>query len=155
MFLKKILFTVLFGGLIFIIAALLFLGSARIVVSDSMAPSFRAGDLVLLEPIKDMISPGMVITYDFQGKQITHRVVEVVGDMLVTKGDNNQEIDPWQVPLTDVVGKPDVRIPYAGYLLEFVKSPIGFLVLIILPICIIVVIEARRIAANLRDSQAI
>jgi signal peptidase len=155
MFLKKILYTILFGGLIIIIAALLFLGSARIVASDSMAPSLRAGDLVFLQPIKDMIKPGMVVAYDLQGQLIAHRVVEVVGDMLVTKGDNNQDVDPWRVSFSDVAGEPDVRIPYAGYLLEFVKSPIGFLVLIILPICVIVVIEARKIAANLRDSQAI
>ncbi len=154
MFLKTMLYTILIGGLLIIAAALLFLGPARIVVTDSMAPSLRAGDLVLLQPIRDMITPGMVVTYDFQGKLITHRVVEVVGDMLVTKGDNNQEVDPWRVSFSDVVGVPNVRIPYAGYLLEFVKSPIGFLVLIILPACWIIVIEARKIAANLRDSQA-
>ena len=106
MFLKKILYTILFGGLIIIIAALLFLGSARIVATDGMAPSLRAGDLVFLQPIKDMISPGMVVAYDLQGKLIAHRVVEVVGDMLVTKGDNNQEVDPWRVSFSDVVGVP-------------------------------------------------
>ena len=149
------LYTVLIGSLLVIAVALVFLGPARIVVTDSMAPSFRAGDLVLLQPIKEMIAPGMVVTYDFQGKQITHRVVEVLEDMLVTKGDNNQDVDPWHVPLASVIGEPNVRIPYAGYLLEFVKSPAGFLLLVILPACWIIVIEARKIANNLRDSQAI
>ena len=135
MFLKKMLYTVLFGGLMIILGALVLMGPARTVSTDSMAPSLRAGDLVLLRPTGKVIKPGTVVTYDFHGKLITHRVVEVVGDMLVTKGDNNQEVDPWQVSFSDVVGKPDVRIPYAGYLLEFVKSPVGFLVLIILPIC--------------------
>jgi signal peptidase len=119
-----------------------------------MAPSLRAGDLVLLRPTGKVINPGTVVTYDFQGKLITHRVVEVVGDMLVTKGDNNQEVDPWRVSFSDVVGVPRVRIPYGGYLLEFVRSPVGFLLLVILPACWIIVIEARRIAANLRNSQA-
>jgi len=153
--LKTMLYTILFGGLIIILGALLFLGPARTVVTDSMAPALRAGDLVLLQPIKDIITPGMVVAYDLQDKLIAHRVVEVMGDMLVTKGDNNQEVDPWRMPFSSVVGVPDVRIPYAGYLLEFVKSPAGLLLLIILPICLIIVIEARRIAANLRGSQAI
>lgn len=155
MFLKKMLYTILIGGLIVILGAILFLGPAKAVVTDSMAPALQAGDLVFLQPIKDMISPGMVVAYDLRGKLITHRVVEVIGDMLVTKGDNNPDVDPWRVPFSSVVGVPDVRIPYAGYLLDFVKSPIGFLLLIIVPICLIIVIESRRIAANLSDSQAI
>ena len=155
MILKTMLYTILIGGLIVILGAILFLGPAKIVVTDSMAPALRAGDLVLLQPIKDIIRPGMVVAYDLQDKLITHRVVEVVGDLLVTKGDNNQDVDPWRVPFTSVVGVPNVRIPYAGYLLDFVKSPMGFLLLIILPACWIIVIEARKIASNLRDSQAI
>lgn len=155
MFFKTFLYTVLIGGLLIILGTLLFLGPARIVVTDSMAPSIRAGDLVFLQPIRDLITPGMVVTYDFQGKLITHRVVEVIEDMLVTKGDNNQEIDPWRVPFSNVVGEPNMRIPYAGYLLEFIKGPAGFLLLIILPACWIIVIEARKIANTLRDSQAV
>jgi signal peptidase len=154
MFLKTLLITIIIGGMLIIVGALLFLGPARIVVTDSMAPSLRAGDLVFLRPTGKVINPGTVVTYDFQGKLITHRVVEVAGDMLVTKGDNNQEVDPWRVPFSEVVGVPRVRIPYGGYLLEFVKSPLGFLVLIVLPACWIIVIEARKIADNLRDSQA-
>lgn len=154
MLLKTLLYSVIIGSLIIIAVALLFLGSARIVVTDSMAPSLRAGDLVLLRPTGKKIKPGTVITYDFQGEQFTHRVVEVVGEMLVTKGDNNQEVDPWQVPFSDVVGVPNVRIPYGGYLLEFVKSPAGVLLLVILPACWIIVIEARKKAAILRDSRA-
>ena len=155
MILKKLLYTILIGGLIVILGAIVFLGPAKIVVTDSMAPALRAGDMVLLQPIKDIITPGMVVAYDLQDKLITHRVVDVVGDMLVTKGDNNQEVDPWRVPFSSVVGVPNVRIPYAGYLLDFVKSPMGFLLLIILPACWIIVIEARKIASNLRDSQAL
>ncbi|MFL7893306.1 MAG: signal peptidase I [Anaerolineales bacterium] len=155
MLLKTILYIVIFGSLIIFSMALLFLGSARTVLTDSMAPALRAGDLVFLRPTGKVINPGTVVTYDFQGSLITHRVVEVVGDILVTKGDNNQEVDPWQVRFSDVVGVPKVRIPYGGYLLDFIKSPAGFLLLIIFPACWIIVIEARRIAANLHDSQAI
>ena len=155
MLLKIILISMLVGGLLLTLAGLVFLGSARIVGTDSMAPSLRAGDLVLLRPTGKVINPGTVVTYQFQNELITHRVVEVVGDMLVTKGDNNQEIDPWRVPFSDVVGVPRVRIPYGGYLLDFVRSPAGFLLLIVLPACWIIVIEARKIASSMRDSQAI
>jgi len=85
MLLKTMLITIIIGGMLIIVGALLFLGPARIVVTDSMAPSLRAGDLVFLRPTGKVINPGTVVTYDFQGKLITHRVVEVVGDMLVTK----------------------------------------------------------------------
>ena len=153
MFLRKILITVIAGSLVLALGVIFFFGSAQIVTSDSMAPAFQAGDLVLLQPVKEIIQPGMVVAYDFQGDLITHRVVEVVGDMLVTKGDNNLEIDPWRVPFASVIGEPNTRIPYAGYLLDFVKSPPGLLLLIILPACWILVIEARKVAANLRDSQ--
>ena len=155
MFLRKVLVTVMVGSLALTLGVMLFIGPARIVTSNSMAPAFQAGDLVLLQPVKEIIQPGMVIAYDFQGDLITHRVVEVVGDMLVTKGDNNLDIDPWRVPFSSVIGEPNTRIPYAGYLLDFIQSPPGLLVLIILPACWILVIEARKVAANLQDSQGV
>lgn len=152
---KGLLYLILVAGVVLTVGALLFLGSARIIDNDSMAPTLRSGDLVFLQPIKDFISPGMVVSYDFQGERITHRVVEVLGDMLVTKGDNNQEIDPWHVPFSSVHGVPDFRIPYMGYLLGFAQSPAGILLMIILPFCLIIVIESRRVASRLQDSNLI
>ena len=127
-------------------------GMARIVMTDSMAPTIRAGDVVLIKPLKSEIAPGMIITYNHGSKTITHRVVMVNGDNLYTKGDNSEQIDPWEVPVSSVVGVTFFSIPYLGYLLSFVRQPLGLLIVILVPSLIIIAFELKGMMKTLRAS---
>jgi len=45
----------------------------------------------------------------------------------------------------DVIGKVVAVIPYMGYLGYFVRTPIGFAILIIMPAIILIILEIREI----------
>lgn len=127
-------------------------GMARIVMTNSMAPTIRAGDVVLIKPITSEITTGMIITYNHGSKAITHRVVMVNGDKLYTKGDNSDQIDPWEVPVSSIVGVTFFSIPYLGYVLSFIRQPLGLLIVILVPSLIIIAFELKSLIKTLRAS---
>jgi len=52
-----------------------------------------------------------------------------------------------------VVGKAIFTIPYVGYIGYFVRTPIGFMLLIIIPASLIIIIEIRNIIKELKKNQ--
>jgi len=150
---RTILNVSLIGILAITLVLLRVLGPARVVVSDSMAPTFRAGDVLWIGPVSGPIVPGQIVSYVQQGKLITHRVVAIEGDRMITKGDNNREIDPWCVTAADVIGSPVLRVPYLGYLIVFIKKPVGWLVFVIFPAGWIIFGEVKKIIMTLRGKK--
>lgn len=83
--------------------------------SDSMAPTFKAGDTIVYEPVQD---PGDLRTGDIivfwtviSGERVlcAHRIHEIYDDggglVFATKGDNNNTVDALSVYGSDIVGK--------------------------------------------------
>lgn len=127
--------SLLLSGVVFVALALLpHLGLYRTVtvLSNSMEPSFRAGDVIALTPIPlREVEAGDVVAYAVpvgDHHVVTHRVVRVVesGDrpVIVTKGDANTQADPWQARLEGgVAWRYRLTIPYAGRGILFLRSP--------------------------------
>jgi signal peptidase len=69
---------------------------------------------------------------------ITHRVLSVDGNTLIIKGDANKAPDPNPVLLSQVQSRYLFRIPYVGYAAGFVRTRLGWLLLIILPSIVLV-----------------
>ena len=96
------------------------MGSA-IVVTPVVAADLRVGEVVSLRAGKDKAL-------------FTHRIVSIdersTGTWVHTKGDANVSPDPSPVPAADVVGRVDVAIPLAGYLIALLSIPTGVLFLI-------------------------
>ncbi len=102
------------------IALLVFGIKPLVVVSSSMEPTFKPGDVVIVVPIRlDEVSVGDIIAYVKPGYGIVvHRVIDFTRDdtgkvYLITKGDANRAPDPPVNP-RHVVGKVITRIPYVG-----------------------------------------
>ncbi|MDD2377688.1 MAG: signal peptidase I [Bacilli bacterium] len=113
--------------------------------SDSMKPELSTGDLIITKKYdgETKLKEGDIISYFTieQDKKIiiTHRITQVidVNGMIsyVTKGDNNDAVDPTQVVAGDIISVyDDFRIAKIGYALTFLKSKVGFFVCIILPL---------------------
>lgn len=135
------------GFLACLVAAAAFLLLARdvyVVQSPSMKPTLRPGDVVVVKPVNGLVEPGQVITYEMQGKLITHRVVRVERDTVYTKGDAADEEDAWPVERSAIRGHMDFRIPYGGYVILFLRQPLGFLSVIALPVLLFLGIEGGK-----------
>jgi signal peptidase I len=113
--------------------------SLYIVRSGSMEPAINTGDVVIVGPaVTGSIKPGDIITYKIDKTLITHRVLSVDGNTLITKGDANQSPDPNPVLLSQVQSRYLFRIPYIGYVAGFVRTRLGWLLTIILPSIVLV-----------------
>ena len=132
------------GFLACLVAAAAFLLLARdvyVVQTPSMKTTLQPGDVVVVKPVDGLVEAGQVITYEMQGKLITHRVVRVEGDTVYTKGDAADQEDPWRIERSAIRGQMDFRIPYGGYVILFLRQPLGFLSVLALPVLLFLGIE--------------
>ncbi|HEU4962526.1 MAG TPA: signal peptidase I [Bacilli bacterium] len=114
-----------------------------VVLSGSMNPVFKTGDLIAVKPgdVNTAYQVGDVITFrspEDANKIITHRVTEVTERngmrLYVTQGDANDSKDPKPVPQLNVIGQyADFHIPKLGYALSFIKSKPGMAIMLIVP----------------------
>ena len=125
------------------------------VATDSMKPVFSAGDLIIMDKVPQSEVPnlqvGDIITYrspiDLNGDGATgdintHRIMEIdiEKEEFITKGDNNLVADnegdaPYTVNYHAVVGKySETRLPGVGRFLAFLRTSLGFFLIIVLPL---------------------
>ena len=116
-----------------------------IVRTSSMEPAMPAGSLAVMSPVDPAnIEVGDIIAFDppwEEGVTVSHRVVEVLDNGFVTKGDAVEDSDPFIIPGENVIGQVSWHIPYVGYPLNdvrnFASSIWGFCLVIVLPAMVI------------------
>ena len=129
------------------------------VFSGSMEPQLKVGGVVVTRPVEAAsIKVGGIITFHspLNEKLISHRVIAVEDSSPVhfhTKGDANEDIDPFIVPAQNVVGNVCFHVPYLGYVTQFVKSPLGLLLTLCLPGLVIIVMEIVSIWRVLNEAR--
>ena len=122
--------------------------NAFIIVSESMEPNIKVGDIILEKKVnEEELNKEDIITYKQDGKNITHRIVniEVIDNITVytTKGDNNKIEDEKKIVYADIRGKVVAKISFIG--MFRLNDMLQKIVLITLVICIIIYIEIRKI----------
>lgn len=129
-----------------------------IVLSDSMSPALRAGDLIICHDKKiDSIKVGDIITYSMDDFYVTHRVAEKISDggriFLKTRGDANNTIDPVTVGAGQLIGAFALRIPYGGYVINFFRSAAGLILILIAPASLFIYGEIKTILCAQKGEQ--
>ena len=131
----------------------------KIVKSGSMEPAIKTGSIVVVKPASAYVI-GDIITFGQDTRTripTTHRITAMRDDgstvTYTVKGDANEEADPDIVSKDSVLGRVILSIPYAGYILDFARHPIGFTLLIGIPAGIIVIDETLRIWVEVRGLQ--
>ena len=124
-----------------------------------MKPAINSGDLVVIgstgSPFTGKLAPGEIITFEHNKSLITHRIVSIEGDTIYTKGDGQEEIDPWPVSrFFDVKGSYIFHIPYVGLVSHFVRTKPGWLICVILPAVCLLVFIIRDIVKEVRQRLA-
>lgn len=108
-----------------------------VVRSESMKPTINMGDMVINGPLdgpfSEKVKPGTIISYQNGLSLVTHRVLLVDGDTLLTKGDAVEDPDPQTIALSQIKGLYLFKIPKLGYLSAFMHTKLGWFLVIILP----------------------
>lgn len=162
----RIVYYILMGfvgltGILLFISILPISGNIKflIVQSGSMEPEIKMGDVVMIKEssnyeIGDVISFGessnMRIT-------VTHRIQDIEKEQdqtfYITKGDANNATDGEKVPEKQVIGKVLVNIPRAGFIIDFIKKPLGFSLVLIVPAIIVISGEIKKIYDETRKNK--
>ncbi len=137
------------------------------VKSDSMSPTFKAGDIIVCSKLSDAqkqkLDQDDIITFytTINGKTElnTHRIIESARDgegnvdFFVTKGDNpqtNTTIDEFRPKPGDVIAKWDgTKLNGLGNVLIFLQSSTGFLVCIVIPMALFFIYEVYKFISTL------
>ena len=96
-----------------------------VIVTPSMKPTINPGDMILVKKTDiDKLEKGDIITFNKDNIVATHRIEEINGDSIITKGDNNN-LEDTPINKSDVIGKFMFSIPKIGYIISFAISPVG------------------------------
>ena len=106
---------------------------AFIITTNSMEPSIKDGDAILIKKTKEGdLKEGDVITFDRDNESITHRIVSVHEEdgkyLYVTKGDNNNVEDKQKVKYDDIKGKKIIVFPKIGRIVEAAENQVVILI---------------------------
>lgn len=126
-----------------------------IVLTDSMEPTIKSGDLILIREVDfDDVEEGDIISYFESETQrtttVTHRVIEIIYDEngnkleFVTQGDANNIEDSDHVTRGKLIGVYKTRIPVLGSVAIFLKSTPGLIVAILVPLGLLVGYDVIR-----------
>ena len=126
-----------------------------VVKSDSMAPTFETGDLIVIKKCDPQtLKEGDIICFhtiiDNEYALNTHRIqkIEESGDArsYTTLGDNNHGVtDTHIISDGDIVGKYVGHLKNAGKVMDFLSSSIGFLVVIVLPMLLFFIYQVYNL----------
>lgn len=128
------------------------------VVSSSMSPSIKKGSILITRPSSTYVVGDVITFLDPRNSavKITHRIEKIESDetglKYITKGDSNDNVDPWNIREEMVVGSVVLNIPFIGLFIPILKSPFGSLLFVILPLGAIFFMEAELLLSNISES---
>lgn len=135
------------------------------VLSNSMSPGIMAGDMIIIKRTpEEAIKKGDIITFmvkDEKGKPllVTHRIQDITTSAgvktFITKGDANNTSDEGTVKYSRIAGKYILKLHIIGKLSQFLKKPLGFILLIILPILLLLGSELRGLLKERQNGQKV
>lgn len=105
---------------------------AAVVLSGSMEPELSVGDLLIISE-RESYEIDDVVVYQDSGMAITHRIVSLADNEIITRGDANNTDDA-PISREQIKGEVVLSIPFVGYIVNAVKTPIGTLVILALAI---------------------
>lgn len=106
------------------------------VVSGSMQPTINIGDLIIIDINDKNYNKNDIVTfYDEANNFVTHRIISLNENTMVTKGDYNKS-DDGETSLDKVVGKYVFRIKGLGNVLSILKKPLIIALIFIISILI-------------------
>ena len=123
---------------------------AAVVLSGSMEPELSKDDLIIVKK-RESFDIGDVVVFQDGQSLVVHRIIEMNGESAVTKGDaNNTADDP--VSTDSIKGEVVFALPFLGRAVDFIKSPVGTVIIIALAILLL---ELPAIKEKQKDAEEI
>lgn len=133
------------------------IGGIRIfnIVTESMVPEYKVGDILIsksIDPSKIEIGDDVVYMGEvgsFQGKIITHRVIDIEKDgdnyKFHTKGIANEYEDPAVVTADQIYGTIIYKTHILSFISKIINNLYGFYFLIFIPLAVLIIVKIVKI----------
>lgn len=118
------------------------------VISGSMQPALQIGDVIIVKKSTNYAERD-IITYSNGLTTITHRIIVINNDEVITKGDAN-EVDDKPINKEQIVGKFFFRISNFSLFSIILSKNVIYLIMIFLLVLIFLLVIGDRIIKNLR-----
>ena len=107
------------------------------VATGSMADTINIGDVVVVK-VNDEVKENDIIVYKEENSFITHRIIKIDGQNLITRGDANNSQDK-PIKSSQILGKVIYIIPKIGIWRKILASPeiLGMIIVAIILLGII------------------
>ena len=100
-----------------------------VVLSGSMEPTIMVDELIIVKA-EDSYDVGDVVVYQNGSMMVVHRIMDMDGETVITRGDANN-MDDSPVELARIKGKVIYHIPKVGSVVRILKTPVATLILIV------------------------
>ena len=124
-----------------------------VVLSGSMEPELSIGDLLFVKETEDYKENDIVV-FQEGNTLIVHRVIEIDGETITTKGDANNIADE-PINISSVKGKMWFCVSYVGKIVEFLKTPVGTFGMIAAAIALVEIPRRNEKRKDERERQKI
>lgn len=116
----------------------------EVVLTGSMQPTIKPGDYItVIKKNRDSYKVGDIVTYvrttDSGDKEkVTHQIISIDGDQVVTQGTSSSNTNADE-PITkdDIIGKHVLTIPKLGWVMKFLSSTTGIILIVGLILAVI------------------
>lgn len=125
------------------------------VQSASMQPTLQRGDAVIVEPKSlQQLEVGEIVSYHHihdRGVIVSHRVTKInaTKQTVTTFGDATRSIDT-PTPNRLIIGRVAAVAPNLGYVIDFIRKPLGMILLIYVPAITVLCKEIYRVTRHIR-----
>ena len=99
-----------------------------VVLSGSMEPTIMVDELIIVKAETDY-EVGDVVVYQSGKILVVHRIVNMDGETVVTRGDANN-VDDAPIDIAQIKGKVISHIPHVGAAVRMLKTPVATILLI-------------------------
>ena len=102
-----------------------------VVLSGSMEPTIDTGSVCFINKrvsINDIKENDIIAFKLNDGTLVTHRVNKITDEGIITKGDNNEDVDSNIIKNNNYVGKNIFWVPKVGYVIKALQTTKGKIV---------------------------
>ena len=115
------------------------------VKTGSMASTFNIGDNIIVKESKDY-KVGDIVTYKNNNVYVTHRIIKIDGNKVITKGDANNARDP-VFTKNKIIGKFIYKSDLLNFVIKY-RLMIILIVIILYLLCSIIKNRNRKVINN-------
>ena len=125
-----------------------------VIMSGSMEPEIPTGSLCFVDTGDKVVEKGDIVMYRSADISVVHRLEDIASDgSFITKGDNNDTVDPRPVEKSCILGTAVFWVPVLGYAVCIFKRAAVFAAVLAPLLLIFAISSAIRRSGALKSSR--